>query len=201
MTTLQSKIPAAPGSKVRRKAMVIAASALAVVVAAGAAVAWKTFAHRPPSPTGDPVAIAKFAATAEYAKLPVERKQEYLLTLRSNLKPLAEAARQGKLTREEQVAAVRNSIQAGARIEMAKHFSLPAGPARQAHMDQLIDEQERLRAYAANSPNAAAARGNTAVEMKQFIESLPPEERIQMAQFGLEMFKRRQERGLPVWPY
>ncbi len=200
MTTLQSKIPGASGFKVGRKTLVIAASALVVVAAVGASVARKALGHRPPSPTGDPVAIAKFAATAEYAKLPVERKQQYLLTLRSNLKPLAEAARQGKLTREEQVAAVRNSIQAGARIEMAKHFSLPAGPARQAHMDQLIDEQERLRAYAANSPNAAA-RGNTAVEMKQFIESLPPEERIQMAQFGLEMFKRRQERGLPVWPY
>jgi hypothetical protein len=38
-------------------------------------------------------------------------------------------------------------------------------------------------------------------ELKQFTESLPPGERVQMAQFGFDLFKRRGERGLPIWPY
>jgi hypothetical protein len=129
------------------------------------------------------------------------QKELYLRTLRANMTTLVAAARSGKLTREEQIAAVRNGFKAGARVEMVNYFALPPGPARQAHLDKLIDEQERLRAHAAQSPNGGAFRSATGIQVKQFIEDLPPGERVQMAKFGYDLFQRRRARGLPMTPY
>ncbi|HEX2974105.1 MAG TPA: hypothetical protein VHP11_17360, partial [Tepidisphaeraceae bacterium] len=176
----------------RRKPVII----VAVVAAAGVLIAltlmgWRWLGNRPPAPTDDPLAIAKFAATDNFAQMSLAQKELYLRTLRANMTNLVAAARSGKLTREEQIAAVRNGFKAGARVEMANYFALPPGPARQAHLDKLIDEQEQMRAHAAQSPNGGAFRSATGIQVKQFLEALPPGERVQMAKFGYDLFQRR----------
>jgi hypothetical protein len=190
----------AAGPRGRRKIVLIVVAATAVLIAV-AAVGWKSLAHRPLSPGGDPVAIAKFAATADFAQLSLEQKAQYLQTLRAHMPELVAAAKSGKLTREERVAALRNGFKAGARVEMRNYFSLPAGPSRQAYLDKLIDEQEWLRGYASQAKEGGRVSSGGGLALKQFAESLPPGERVQMAQFGFDLFKRRQERGLPILPH
>ena len=197
MASPEAKTPA----RRRRKAVLVSAIAAGLgMMIAGAAI-WKALAHRQPSPTGDPVAIAKFAATPDFAQLSIEQRAQYLKTLRANLPTLVAAARAGKLSRQEQINAVRNGVKAGARVEVLNYFALPAGPARQAMLDRLIDEQEQLRGYAAQAREGGPLQFDAGVELKQFVETLPPGERVQMAQFGFDLFKRRLERGLPIWPY
>jgi hypothetical protein len=205
MSTLQSTatVLSAPGSRRNRRRVIIIAAVLLSAIAAAAAT-WTMRGHRPPAPTGDPVTIARFTATADFTKMSLEQKAQYLQTLRSNMPSLVAAARAGQITREEQLTAMRNGIKAGAEVEMHNHFSLPEGPARKAHLDMLINEQEQMRTYAAQSKQARPGgplKFDSGVELKTFVESLPPGDRVQMAQFGLAMFKRRQERGLPLWPY
>jgi hypothetical protein len=190
------------GSRARRSRIVkIAIVASAGALIAMAAVQWKARRHRLPSPSGDPVAIARFTATPKFAEMSLEQKAEYLQTLRTNMPKLVAAAKAGQLTREEQINAVRNGIRIGAQVEMHNYFALPAGPARQAHLDKLINEQEQLRGYASQTQQGGPLKFDSGTQLKQFIESLPPGDRVQMAQFGFELFKRRQERGLPLWPY
>ena len=201
MTQMQT-IGNTGGVKSKRRRTVVVALAVAALLTSAAVIGWRTMAKRPPSPSGDPVAIAKFSATPEFAQLTVEQRAPYLQTLRTNMKTLVEAAERGELSREEQLLATRNGIKSGARIEMVNYFNLPAGPARQAHLDKLIAEQQQLRAYAAKlagtaTPPPAVSR----LEMKQFIESLPPEDRVKMAEFAFDMFRRRAEQGLPLWPW
>lgn len=190
----------APRSRWRRTPILAVAMAATAALIVLAVLNWRSRRPAPPSAADDPVAIAKFAATADFAQMSMEQKAQLLQTLRTEMPTLVEAAKNGRLTREEQATAVRNGVKAGAQVEMRKFFALSAGPARRAHLDKLIDEQEQLRAYAAQARDGGPLQFGGA-ELKQFAESLPPEERIQMAQFGLEMFKRRAERGLPLWPY
>lgn len=191
-------------SKPRRPRKIAIIGAAAAALAALSILAfwgWRTLAHRHASPAQDPVAIAKLISTPAFAQLSFEQKAQYLKTLRSNMPALVAAARSGKLTREEQIAAVRTGVKIGAQVEMHNYFALPPGPARQALLDRLINEQEQLRGYAAHARQQGPLQFDSGVELKEFVESLPPSDRVQMAQFGFEMFKRRQERGLPLWPY
>ncbi|MGE5611341.1 MAG: hypothetical protein ACM359_18980 [Bacillota bacterium] len=203
MATPQA-IPTANASGSRRRptpVLIIAATATVGVLIVLALVCWKPLGHRPPSPAGDPVAIAKFTATPDFAQMSLEQKAQYLQALRAHMPALVAAARSGKLTREEQISAVRNGVKAGAQVEMRNYFALPPGPARQAHLDKLIDEQEMLRGLAAQARKDGPLQFSSGVELKQFTEALPPGDRVQMAQFGFDLFKRRRERGLPLWPY
>lgn len=201
MTASTSTAPT-PRPRAKRKLIALTAAGVFVcMLAVAATFAWKAWSHRPPSPTGDPVAIVKFTNTPDFAQMPLEKKAEYLQTIRSNMPALVAAAKAGKITKEEQIAAVRNNVKIGAQVEMHNYFALPAGPARKAHLDKLIDEQEQLRAYAGQARQGGPLQFDSGVQLKQFVESLPPGDRIQMAQFGFELFKRRQERGLPLWPY
>ncbi len=184
-----------------RKPILISGAATIVVASVIAVIAWAPQDNGRPLPTADPVAVARFTATADFAGMSIEQKAEYLQTLRTNMPALVAAAKAGQLTREQQITAVRNGVKAGAQVEMHNHFALPPGPARQAHLDKLINEQEQLRAYAAQARQGGPLQFSSGVELKQFVESLPPGDRVKMAQFGLELFKRRQERGLPLWPY
>ncbi len=195
-------IAKAGGSTPNRRRLVTVTIAVAVLLACVAVIGWRTMARRVPLPDGDPVAIAKFSATPEFAALPLAQREPYLRTLRSNMKTLAAAAESGKLSREEQVLAVRNGIKSGARIEMANYFNLPAGPARQAHLDKLIAEQRQLQSFATKmAGNGTPPATVSALEMKQFMESLPPEDRVKMAEFAFDMFRRRAEQGLSLWPW
>ena len=191
-------------TKPRGKRWIIIAggTAVAAILTVVAVIVVKNRASRAPAPTADPVSVAKYVASPEFAQLPLEQRKPYLRELRSQTKELVEAAKAGKITREERTAALRNAISAGARIEMANYFALPAGPERVALLDRLIDEQERMREYAAQRPQESTQSASHAMaQMKQFAESLPPAERIKMAEFGLAFFNRRAERGLPMWPY
>lgn len=202
MTSQPTEPMKQPPSRGRRKRLVILTASAAVAILAIAVIwVWNAADQGPPSPTGDPVAIAKFAATPDFAQMPAEQRAQYLQTLRANMPALVAAAKSGQLTREEQITAVRNGVKAGALVEMQNYFALPAGPARLAHLDKLIDEQEMLRGHASRARDGGPLRFDSGVELKQFMETLPPGDRIQMAQFGFELFKRRQERGLPLWPY
>jgi hypothetical protein len=185
--------------------IMIVVGSLALAAGIGIFVMFGRGSRKPAPPAvgdSDPVRIAKFAATPEFAQLPLEQKAAYLREMRAHMNQIATAAKSGQISREERMSAARNAISAGARIEMAKYFALPAGPDRQALLDRLIDEQEHMRELGSSAhPEDVPAQGIAVAQMKQFIESLPAEDRVRMAQFGYELFQRRTERGLPMWPY
>lgn len=202
MSGPQSTSTLEPAGSSRRRLLIVGAAVLVGVLIAGATLAPRLMETGAPSPTADPVSIAKFAATPAFAQMSQEQKASYLQAMRQNMSTLVEAAQRGELSREERIQATRNAFRAGAQIEAARYVALPAGPARKAHLDKLIDEQERLRQYSVRlTGNATPQIGGNPVEMKQFIESLAPEERIQLSQLAFDLFRRRLERGLPEWPF
>jgi hypothetical protein len=155
-----------------------------------------------PRPTDDPVVVVKYAATAEFAGLSEERKAPYLRAIRDHLDVILQAAEEGRMTHEEQVEAVRNVVRSRGRLEMKEYAALPAGVARRERLDKLIDEQEQLRQRAKKvAAQSGRPVGPNPVMLKQFVETLAPEERIQMAGFVYDLVQRRRERGLPGWPF
>lgn len=188
----------APHSK--KKTILIATTA-SIALLTAAATYWLTTANRPPRPTDNPISITKFAATPEFAKLTDDQKAPYLIQIRNNLDTILAAAENGQLTRDEQKQAVRNVIRGRAHLELKEYVALPPGPARKAKLDRLIDEQEKLRQRANQAAQRGEKVGPDPIALKQFAETLPPQERIQMAQFAFDLMQRRRERGLPAFPF
>jgi len=182
----------------KRKKIVIAVLATDAILVAAVLVGWWMMKHRPPRPTADPVTLAKFASTPEFANLSEDQKTPYLLAIKDNLPAILAAAERGQMSHDEQVNAMHNVIRSRARMESKAYHALAPGPARQAQLDKIIDEQEQLRQKSAQTGQQV---GPNPMMLKQFVESLAPDERIQLASFVFDMLKRRQERGLPGWPF
>ena len=64
-------------------------------------VVWATWPSRPPSPSDDPVALAKFVATSAFRQLPEQSKQPYMAAMRANASQIVEAIQGEQLTRKQ----------------------------------------------------------------------------------------------------
>ncbi len=186
----------APPIRSHRAKFLIAGVACALVaVAAAGFLAWRSPAGGPPPLTAGPVTLAKFAGSAAFNELPEDRKEPYVRALQRDLGPLIAAAERGELTRDDRIALARNVMRARARLEARTYAGLTDAAARRAHLDQLIAEQELVRRH---DPEGTAAPDLAL--MKQFMETLPPEERVRLAGLALDLIKRRTERGLSPLP-
>lgn len=96
---------------------------------------------------------------------------------------------------------------------LKEYFDLPAGPARDKHLDQIIDQQEKARKelgittdsegkpQVKTTGNPTTKPGEMKVQVRAggagMADSIAPETRAQMAEFVKALNDRRRERGLP----
>lgn len=168
----------------------------AVLTLLVAGVAYWYGMQRPPAPTADPVTLVKFAATPRFMDMPEDQKEPYLRAIQHSLPQLITAAKEQAFTAEERTGAFHNLFRSRARLEARTYFNQSDPMSRAAQLDQLIEEQELLRR---SDPHDGSAP--TLVQMKQFVEALPPEERVQMASLAFGLIKRRTARGLTALPF
>lgn len=193
-----TSIPAPPGRRFRTG--FILGILLVTAIGLGAAlIPWHRKPQGPPRPTDNPVSLVHFAGTPQFAALGQEEQRPYLIAIRDNLPQIFQAVDQGKFTREEQMRAFQQVVRARTRMELTEHEKLTDPKARQKHLDDLIDEQEMLRKFAAS--HGVAPPEPNATQLKQFTESLSPDQRIELAKFAFDITKRRIDRGLPAWPF
>jgi hypothetical protein len=121
---------------------------LAAVLLIAAAVAWsRRRPHLPPPPpvSAEAVVVAKFVCTDQFKALPTETKEQYLRKVLDNLGEVAEAVRKGQLTRDEMQRGLSNGAALAADLQARDYLNLATPAQRNAYVDRLIDQQERLR--------------------------------------------------------
>lgn len=173
---------------------------------------------QPETPTAD---LVKFRTTESWAKLPPEKRRAYADELyRRNWGEIQGAVE--ALPREQRNKVVVTIMKDNPVTRaMDEYFTLPEGPGRVALLDQTIDLMERrmpeLRRPATQpagggggtaSGGGAGARptppwgqgDNIAQDLKNFVESMPPDRLFKMMEFRKAMRDRRAARGLPERP-
>jgi hypothetical protein len=206
-----------------RKKLILTIGA-AVVVIAGGATALTIWGYTlPPDPkTAKPEEVTKYLASDQFAKLPVEKKQEYFETLHQESQgPPHQMMQAARNLPEKQREKLRENIgsmfMARMEKEIDQYFELPAEQ-RTAYLDEMIDRHEQFRQQMRNrrppdngndrSREAGAddrqrrrpgGRGRhwTPERHKQMLKHISGERRAKFSEFMEAMRKRRQERGLP----
>ncbi|MBN1845267.1 MAG: hypothetical protein JW810_06255 [Sedimentisphaerales bacterium] len=144
---------------------------------------------------------AEFLASDDFGKLEVERKQQYLETLR----PDQESRDQPRLlaepdlTDEQRDQLIKNLmpvIKPWVEQRAAEYEALT--PAEQtARLDQIIDRMEEQRR---SNPQQYRERMRrlTPERVNMFLEHTDPKTRVKIAQFRTNLEKRMKERGVPI---
>ena len=175
----------------------------------------------------DPLATAQYIASEDFAKLPDDKKQEYLEAAMSDPNKRREMfALRDKLSDSERQQLRRNMRSVG-RQRMQKrideYFKLPPDK-REGYLDNMIDRMEEMRANrpprdpnrerqraerqagdttgqkGESSPNSGRRREPRADRMKRRLENSTPAERAKRTQFMLDMRARMKARGIePRW--
>jgi hypothetical protein len=198
----------------RRLRRLLAWVALLLVLAGGAAMLWSSARGPklppPPPVTAAPVVLAKFVGTDQFKTLPMPQREAYLRVLLNSIPELMEAIRKGELTQDDVQRGITNAAPLAADIQARDYLNLPTPAQRQAHLDALIDQQERLRwltgllrfgnSSSGGNVNGVPAAMYQPAQMKDFLEHTDPLTRTRMAQFMGDMRQRRLERGLPPEP-
>ncbi len=198
-----SQSPSRPPARRARLSPALASSIGIVLTTVAAYMVWHFWPEQLPAPTADHVVVAKFVGTDQFARLPLEQKEEYIRPLMDNLFELMDAVRTGKITREEAQRGMNNAAAVVSGIHTREYFSRPSQAERDKYLDRVIDQQERARIVpflmqpqgSANSPMPRAMDG---AGMKARMENIDPLTRARMSEFMADVRKRREVRGLPM---
>jgi hypothetical protein len=188
-----------PQSPSRRKAVKVAVGSVAAVGLIWAA--WLFFPRSAPALTAPKAQLVKFVASDKFAALPADKKRAYMDALQGDPREVFQSVRDGKVTREEAQAVMERRMAQ----TMDDFFALPVGPQRDAFLDKMIDQRMAFRPTSrptsrpANAgpggPGGPGGRNNaTAVKTRR--ESVPPDQRVKMAEFRKAMHDRMLARGI-----
>jgi hypothetical protein len=196
-----SRMPQEPRSREAqiRRARFLAGTLGALLLIAMAAIAWAMWPEHLPRPDGDPIVIAKFAATPTFARLPREKQDPYIDHMIANFPQLFAAAQRGEFTPTEQRKAFDNVFGSRATRHVEEYFALPDQEARKKYIDEMINMQEREKFLFSAVRSAGGGSGDRWLDparVKERVETMPPGTRTQFAEFAGEMRKRRKDRGL-----
>ena len=206
------------------KRFMLIAGAVAVLAAAGVVtyVFWPD--GPPPNPeTAKSEEVTKYLASDQFAKLPVEKKQDYLEQVHKKSeghpRRVFRSARDlSEKEREKLHENMRPVFMAMMRKRMDAFFELPPKE-RNAYLDRMIDAHENRRqewqrrreqresegASSTQSQDRSRRRGAgrhrrhrmSPERLKRMIERTPAKDRARFMEFIKAMRKRREERGLP----
>src|SRR5215212_5337837 len=171
----------------------------ALLLIALAWVAWAMWPESLPPPNGDPIILAKFAATPTFARLPREKQDPYIDHMMANVPTLLEAYRSGQITPTEGRKAFDNAFGSRATRHVEEYFTLKTPQARLEYIDNLIAQQERQRLLWSVVRTAGGGGGDRWLDtgrIKERIETMPPAMRTQFAEFVGEMRRRREQKGI-----
>ena len=153
---------------------------------------WRPWRAAPaPRPDGDPVAIARYAATDGFGRLSEAERRPYLEAMRSSSTVIARARDRGALTKAEYDVARQNVWLVKKLEEVEQYFALPAGPRRVQHVDRLVRADEARRARA----GAAAAADELGLEafLRARRSAWPEELNRRFGEYSAAMRDRRQQ--------
>src|SRR5215218_1691614 len=115
---------------------------LAVLVVVTSAIAWKIWPRHLPL-VNDTVAVAKLSTRSDFPTLPEAKRREYVRALRKNSDVLASALSSGKLSQAEYDTAASYAWLERQLDHMEQYFELPAGPAREKYVAELVEKSRK----------------------------------------------------------
>lgn len=186
MQTMNPATPR-PGSRTRRRRLVVFAACVAVAVLSGVGVAlWLD--HRVPPPDADAGRVSRYMASPAFAALPDARQAPYLAAFQR-------AVDHGELTPEQQRDVISNH---SGRNPIQHYFSLPPGREREKFLDDVIDRVLKSEKEA-KLPPRPAKEGEIPIRIDggRLADTIPPEDRARMGQFLQDLHDRRTARGIP----
>jgi hypothetical protein len=200
-----------------RKKIILIVAAAGIVIAGGAG-AFALWGYTPPPPdpkTAAPEDVTKYLASKQFAKLPMDKKQDYMEKLHRNSgePPRRRMRSMENLSEKEREQLHENMMpvfMARMRKDIDQYFELPEEQ-RTAYLDEMIDRDEERRQHwrdrrppednNRNGQNDSRRRGRGRhwgpEHLKRMIENTPPQDRARFMEFRKAMRKRREERGLP----
>jgi hypothetical protein len=189
--TPQAEAPSAESA--RRKWILGAAAAGAVVLAVliWAAVGW--FSDNTPRLNENAVVLAKFVASSRFEALPFEQQRQFYKVLDDRDQELDQAYRDTRVKEPEYRAGLEAAWLGKHLNRVEKYFALPLGQGRIDYVNKLLDKRERKNA----KPHDPAAlpdidADETAAELK--VEKWPSAPRTQWDQFHAAYRKQRKAR-------
>jgi hypothetical protein len=153
-----------------------------LVISIGAYIAWKAFrTPEPPRMKDAPTDIAAFFDSQAYHDLPFDRQVAYLKQMEAKEDELVESYRSGALSDAGYRKALEAAYLGRHLTRMKKYFEHPAGTAREAYLDKLLDKKEAEKAGTPTvkkdgtkkpaKPNARDAKDVKAITRDESIEA------------------------------
>jgi len=130
--------PSVAGSEGAKKKIWISAGVIAVAIASLAA--WKLRPVKMPPLDADPVVLAKFVSSSDFDRVKEQQKSPYRIALRAKSKELADALKDGRLTKEEYDEAYLNGWLARQQARMRSFFRLPVANRQQVWTEQYVQK-------------------------------------------------------------
>jgi hypothetical protein len=150
----------------------------------------------PPRLNDEPAKLAQLVASPAFDKLPFDQREVYMKVIDRKKSQMTQAYSAGRITDDE----YRKALQAahlGKRLdEMHKYFSRPAGRAREAYLDKMIDKDAKQKAALSRDPTARKEKKEEKIprdssDEEAEINRWPPEIRAQYGQFKASLNDRR----------
>ena len=106
------------------KATTLMVSILGAAICAAAAVAiWHYWPRRLPPLDGKPAELVKFCTSEQFARLPEDKKEQYVAALmEKGFATIIAAAAEAQLTPEERQRGLENGMEAGLQVRWGKHL-------------------------------------------------------------------------------
>ena len=143
-------------SKSKMFALIGTAAGVVVIAVVGLSV-WATGnkGDDAPSPSADPVTIAKFLTSGRWAKMDEPQRRLYMKTLRQHAEEISDLLARGKISKEEHDLAKHNIWLERQLDKMDEYYKLPAaGPARVKYLDDLVAHKiEKRKTAKPKNPN------------------------------------------------
>lgn len=200
-----------------RKWILRAGAPALIALVAGAAAWW--FWLRPPSaPEPDkaaPVAVARYMASDDFARLSEKDRREYFEKARTaQTNPAAAFRAAEELTQEERDKLFKNvgpMFRRQMEQQVDQYFELPPEQ-RTAYLDKLIDRMQWMQAIprprgggdsaggSSSGTSAPSGRrdGFTPERMRRMIETTEPQQRAKFVEFFKELRARAEQRHVPM---
>lgn len=164
--------------------IIVSVVGLIAVIAAGIT-AYKMWPERLPSPNASAPELVKYITTDQFAKLPLDKQEIYVETLmKQGFPTIIMAAQQAGLTPEERQRGLENAMQAGMQIRWGRHLDkwvkLDA-KGKAEYVKQVVAQMPKRPP--GMDPRAKSNRFMTPERQKNFIESMSPDRRAEMAEF------------------